>query len=130
MKYSFKKNGDDNISANFKVREFASKCDADTVLVCPELLRLLQAIRTKYGKSVTITSGYRSVAHNKKVGGADSSLHLSGQAADFNVFGLSPAQVRDDIEKKRIPGVDPAKIGLGKYAGFTHIDSRGVKARW
>jgi uncharacterized protein YcbK (DUF882 family) len=37
-----------------------------------------------YNRTINITSWYRSVAHNKSVGGASQSKHLDGLAIDFN----------------------------------------------
>lgn len=46
---------------------------------------ILQPIRDKYGKSITVNSGYRCKALNKAVGGASTSQHVKGQAADITV---------------------------------------------
>lgn len=54
---------------------------ANMTLLCN---KLLQPIRDKYGKSIIVTSGYRCPALNSKVGGAKTSQHVSGQAADIN----------------------------------------------
>lgn len=43
---------------------------------------VLQPIRDQWGK-VTITSGYRSAEVNEAVGGASTSQHLTGSAADI-----------------------------------------------
>jgi uncharacterized protein YcbK (DUF882 family) len=70
------------LSRNFELREFASKCGSHQVLIHPMLLVGLQAIRDEYGAPIGITSGYRTPNHNKAVGGAPSSLHMAGMAAD------------------------------------------------
>lgn len=44
---------------------------------------ILDPLREAYGKPITVNSGYRSAALNKAVGGASTSQHLSGQAADI-----------------------------------------------
>ena len=43
----------------------------------------LDVIREKYGKPITVSSGYRCPALNKVVGGASTSQHTKGQAADL-----------------------------------------------
>lgn len=48
---------------------------------------LLQPIRDHFGP-VVVTSGYRGKALNAAVGGAASSQHCLGEAADFNVVGM------------------------------------------
>lgn len=45
--------------------------------------KVLQPARDKYGKSITINSGYRSKLVNSKVGGSIKSSHLTGEAADI-----------------------------------------------
>lgn len=44
---------------------------------------LLQPIRDKWGKPIYINSGFRCPALNKAVGGAATSQHLTGDAADI-----------------------------------------------
>ena len=58
----------------------------------PEALRALQTtaemlerIRTTLGRPIIVTSAYRSPAVNRAVGGATSSDHMAGQAADIVV---------------------------------------------
>ena len=44
---------------------------------------ILDPLREAYGKPIIVTSGYRCKALNKAVGGASTSQHLYGQAADI-----------------------------------------------
>ncbi len=48
------------------------------------LLVAANKFRAKYGKPLTISSGYRPAAQNAAVGGAKKSSHLMCQAIDFN----------------------------------------------
>ena len=50
---------------------------------------VLQPIRKNYEKPVKISSGYRSPAVNKAVGGSKTSDHMQGFAADIEVPGIS-----------------------------------------
>ena len=43
----------------------------------------LDIVREKYGKPITVSSGYRCSALNNVVGGASTSQHTKGQAADL-----------------------------------------------
>ena len=45
--------------------------------------KLLDPLRYAYNKPIRVTSGYRSQALNKAVGGVDNSAHLNGYAADL-----------------------------------------------
>ena len=44
---------------------------------------MLDIVRKKYGKSITINSGYRTPEQMKKVGGKPGSSHLKGLAVDI-----------------------------------------------
>lgn len=46
---------------------------------------VLDPVREKLGQPIIVTSGFRSPAVNKKVGGVSNSQHLSGQAADIRL---------------------------------------------
>ena len=52
-------------------------------LMSEELLNMLEVARKNYGKPIVINSGYRTEAHNEKVGGTSKSSHLKGLAADI-----------------------------------------------
>lgn len=47
------------------------------------ILDMLDHTRHLYKKPITITSGYRTPAHNEAVNGVESSSHLKGLAADI-----------------------------------------------
>lgn len=53
--------------------------------------RILQPIRNEYKHAIIITSGYRCAALNKAVGGAKTSQHLTGCAADIKCTHTSKA---------------------------------------
>lgn len=44
---------------------------------------ILDPLREKWGEAIIVNSGYRSTELNKLVGGASSSQHIVGQAADI-----------------------------------------------
>lgn len=68
----------------FKLEEFQCKCGKCPVRpVDPVLLNRLEGLRSKYGKAIYITSGWRCEPYNTQVGGAPDSAHLDGQAADL-----------------------------------------------
>ncbi len=48
-----------------------------------KLLDALNKFRLIYGKPMVVSSGYRSPEHNRKVGGAPNSSHLTCEACDF-----------------------------------------------
>jgi uncharacterized protein YcbK (DUF882 family) len=93
------------------------------------LAKNLQVLRDEVGKPIKITSGYRSPEHNAKVGGVKSSKHITGEAADFKIAGMTPKQVAAVIEKLIAAG-KMEEGGIGIYSTWVHYDHRNVKARW
>jgi zinc D-Ala-D-Ala carboxypeptidase len=49
----------------------------------PDFLAMLNHARALAGVPFVVTSGYRTKAHNEKVGGIESSAHTKGLAADI-----------------------------------------------
>ena len=123
--YSKAKDGNKKLSANFRVKEFACTDGTDPIFISPDLVKVLQKIRTHFGKAVTITSAYRTPAKNKACGGTVYSMHLYGMAADIKVKGVTPKKVAAYAEK-----LLPNSGGIGIYNTFTHIDVRKTKSRW
>lgn len=114
------------LSENFYRYEFACHCGCGFDAVDAELIRILEDVRAKLGnRPITITSGCRCMAHNEAVGGAKSSVHMTGKAVDFVVEGVRPDTVADCLED-----LFPDCYGIGRYPCWTHFDVRPGKARW
>ena len=87
---------DFRISPHFTLGEMACRDGSDVVLYSTALLAKLEELRAYVGGAVTITSGYRTAAYNRKIGGASLSQHVKGTAADIRVIKdgkALPAQV-------------------------------------
>jgi len=123
--YSKSKNGNQKLSANFKVKEFACHDGSDTIKIDRQLVYYLQKIRDHYGKAVNINSGYRTPSYNKKVGGASNSYHMKGMAADIYISGISPQNLAAYAKSIGVKGV-----GTYRSQGFVHIDTRTSKYYW
>ena len=130
--YSLMADGNHRLAPDFKVRELRCRDGSDTVMVDEALTVVLQCIRDHFGKPVTITSGYRTAAHNAAVGGAKSSQHLLGRAADIRVQGVSVEDVAAYAESLMPDwgGVGRYPAKAGRAAGWVHVDTRADKARW
>ena len=58
---------------------------------------VLQPIRDHFGAPVHVSSGFRSAALNKIVGGSSKSQHCKGEAADISVQGVANVDVLEFI---------------------------------
>lgn len=130
--YSLKADGARKLAPGFKVREFRCRDGSDVVMIDQTLVVLLQAIREHFNKPITITSGYRTAAHNKSVGGAKSSQHLLGKAADIQVADTTVEAVAAYAESLMPDwgGVGRYPVKAGRTKGWVHVDTRPNKSRW
>jgi len=99
-----------NLSPHFTLEEMIKSQSGDRAGIdnlpppaCREALRalcthVLEPIRERFGP-VVINSGYRGPELNRMVGGAASSQHCSGEAADIEVPGMSNADLARWVEK-------------------------------
>lgn len=121
------------LTKNFSLEEFACKDKSSfpgPVLVnITELANNLQVLRDYLGVTISITNGYRSVKHNKSIGGVENSQHVLGRASDIKAKGKTPKEVAIAIEFLIASG-KMKQGGIGIYKTFTHYDIRGTKARW
>lgn len=120
------------LSPHFHEREFACH---DGTAAPPRFLKwarelcqdYLEDLRREFGP-VTVVSGYRTASHNRQVGGAPSSYHLSvqrrpGAAADVKCQKGDVRQWHAFLNRAGAPG-------LGFYSDHVHVDNRRGFARW
>lgn len=85
-------------------------------------LMFLDIVRYCIGEPIYINSGYRSVALNRKVGGARNSYHTLGLAADIR-GAIDCNQIRDFIENHTLDDISIRSL-LKEYIcypTFVHI---------
>lgn len=127
---TYKKGQKTKLSENFNSSEFdchGSGCCSETI-INPKLVEYVQKIRDHFGKSITVTSGYRCPVHNKRIGGATGSRHSKGDAADIVVSGVAPREVAKYAESIGIKGIGLYETSADGH--FTHVDTRDVKSFW
>jgi uncharacterized protein YcbK (DUF882 family) len=118
-----------DLTPHFSAHEFRCRDGSEHPIDC-RLLAMLEAVRCHFDAPITITSGYRSPAYNRKVGGARDSYHVRGMAADIRVVGVFISTVYAWLDE-----VFPIS-GLGAYPrrgddwGWIHIDCRSTRSRW
>jgi uncharacterized protein YcbK (DUF882 family) len=117
------------VSKYFKDPEFACKCGCGFCKPDGKLLETLDLIREALGRPVTVTSGCRCPAHNKKVGGVPDSNHTHGDAADIQCPGMSADSVWQAVMKLYRLGKLPLLAGLGRYDTFCHVDVAPKRAK-
>jgi peptidoglycan hydrolase-like protein with peptidoglycan-binding domain len=116
------------ITANFTRSEFQCKCGCNAQMIDAELVAKLQQLRDKLGVPLTITSGYRCLVHNNKIGGSKSSKHLYGLAADWRTKDKSINPVALGILAAEY--FDTVGIYWYGTSAFVHTDTRSGKVTW
>jgi hypothetical protein len=120
-----------NLSEHFTLEELVAsqlaarqRIDNRPTPVIIENLRkvaaVLEQIRTLVGKPVAVSSGYRSVALNKAVGGAPASAHLDGLAADITVSGMTSRELAGLIRDSGIVLDQLIYEGTWVHVGLTN----------
>ena len=107
---------------NFAPHEIACR-ETKELLIVPFALDQLQKVRNKYGNSLRVASGYRSIAYNRKIGGAKNSAHTRGAAFDISTRDMSGAALHAFLIA--VWEVGPLGFGMGKNDGGTkllHLD--------
>ncbi|TVP71243.1 MAG: DUF882 domain-containing protein [Leptolyngbya sp. LCM1.Bin17] len=100
--------------------------NANVIYNILKVAEVMQEIRRMYGnRPIRINSWYRDPATNRAVGGASRSRHLTGDAIDFVIPGVS----NFDVYARLNPWWG-SRGGLASSSAFTHIDVRGYRARW
>ncbi len=115
------------LSEHFSLSEFIKpgvKVSPQIILNLTELCAKLEKVRVILGnRQMIITSGYRTPAHNKAVGGAPNSYHVKGRAADFVVVGMSPHEVQQKLDAVWDGGLEYAPT-------WTHLDTGPKRRFW
>jgi len=78
---------------------------------------VLDPAREKLGRRIMVNSGFRCVVHNRKVGGASTSQHMRGEAADLRFSGKPEELAKVIVEN----GVFDQLI---IYPTFVHVSNK------
>jgi lysozyme family protein len=122
--------------AHFKATEFLMQGSGTDNTLPPQdlwpnvvdLVRVLDELRSRLNVPIVLTSVYRSDEHNAAVGGVQGSQHKLFRAADFVASGVSPRDCANVLQQMRTQKFFQG--GIGVYAGFVHVDTRGWNADW
>lgn len=131
--YSLKRDGDKKLSEHFKVREFKCKDGSDKILIESGLITYLEKVYDHFNCSaINISSGYRTPAHDKKVGGKGKGNHVEGKAVDFVAYdknrkAISSKEIALYLEDLGVKGVG-YRCGGNSYS--THMDINYRIKKW
>lgn len=99
MVFSKSTDGELYVAPNFQVKEFACSDGSDVVVIHPFIPHICQLVRNKFNMPFSPNSAYRTVTHNKSVGGANKSNHIYGRAVDIPAKrGVTPKQLYDYVD--------------------------------
>ena len=104
---------------NFARSEFRCRCGCGADHVDAELISALDVLREHLDSPIILTSGTRCPWHNANVGGAKSSFHLFGKAADIVAPTYTPRQVYETIDR-----LFADQYGAALYPRWVHFDVR------
>lgn len=97
----------------------------------------LQTVRDKIRRPIRISSAYRPLPYNEKVGSKATSQHPKGRAADIVAFGMTARQLHSTMLELMSDGrLYPGGLGLYVRSKFVHYDIRPPRksgrkwARW
>ena len=108
---------------NFAPSEMQSKGDGK-LMIDPDSMDKLQALRIMLGNPLYLTSAYRSPAYNAHVGGAKNSQHLKAKAFDVQMRNHDPATFLAAAIAVGFTG-----FGFYERSGFIHVDT-GLPRTW
>lgn len=83
--------------------------------------KVLQPIRDHYNRPVIVSSGYRSPAVNRAVGGSPKSQHMTGEAADFEIPGIDNYELAKWIENNLNYDQLILEFYTGGNSGWIHV---------
>ena len=89
------------------------------------LRKILGQVHHRFGKKPEVSSGFRSAAYNRRIGGSRGSYHTKCQAADIKVRGVDKYVLAKYIRSL------PDRGGVGVYGckGVVHVDV-GPRRNW
>lgn len=114
------------LTNNFQVKEFACHDGTDVIVIHPYIPHICQLVRNKFSMPFAPNSAYRTVTHNKSVGGATKSNHIFGRAVDIPAKkGVTPKQLYDYVDS--LFG-EWGEIGI--YSWGIHVGIQEKKVRF
>lgn len=126
------------LSANFQLSELTFSQTAEQLGIHNEpnpeqieklqklVVHVLQPLRDYFLRPVHISSGFRSAPLNRAIGGALTSQHMRGEAADIKIAGIGNdliwQYIRDNLEFDQV--ILERCRADNPYSGWVHVSYR------
>ena len=111
----------EQVSPHFRALEFQCKCAGRHEFQLDEkLVELLEKLYTVLDcSSITVSSGFRCISHDKAVGGSGTGQHIHGKAADICCIGQDGQPI-----DSRLVCIAAQDVG---FTGIARITLRSLK---
>ena len=107
--------------SEYEYRCKGDNCCGGLAILDREFALKMDCLRYRFGKVINISSGFRCLSHNKKVGGVDNSNHTKGRAWD-----IYPNNAYDLIELYKMAKNYFNEVILYDENGFIHVGDKGA----
>lgn len=133
---------DGQITPHFNIYEFRCRVNNEILINTDVIAHIqrLEKFRQWYKRTMIVNSGYRTLEHNKNIGGSPNSQHILSIASDINLpmgefQGFTKTRKEEFLQNIKnkwyeICAADGLGGGVGFYDVFFHLDSRRKKAFW
>lgn len=122
----------------FQADEIACRCQHDppcvgagALLILPDFVSKLDALRAAYGRPLGVTSWYRSPVHNAKVSSTGTGgPHTTGRAVDFAVSGADAYRLLRLACEQGFTGIGVSQKGAGRFLHLDDLETAGRPWIW
>ena len=128
--YNYTTQGNSFLSPHFQVKEFKSP-DSNTVKIDNRLIWILERLFDDLNCSkMIVNSGYRTISHDKKVGGDGKGYHTKVMAADIKAYDKNGKVISAKIACQKLCDYGDV-FGIGYInAESVHVDTRSKVNIW
>lgn len=89
-----------------------------------DMASMLEVVRSKYGKPIIVTSGYRCTAVNNGVNGVPNSFHTKGRAVDITSKNVDDFSVLCAVIENYLPPFTEYYYEINKVKRYIHIHKK------
>lgn len=116
-------NPEQQLTKNFKAREYMCKCGCGIWHVEPLLIEMVQELRDAYGEPLQINSASRCPRHNRSIRGELDSMHLTTERRPCRAVDIHCPNSVMRFKLLRA-GLEIGFSGVGIADSYIHLDVR------